>query len=727
LPKANRRRGKRFNSTSLVKEWYLVGLALVGAASVGAGAFDWEAGGPWYSLVLGGVVTLAGLNSAWKSLRNLPAGSRLANAVEGPLIWTVLAWMIYRFAGPFRTHFFVLPAGYLAWLGVVVETPVIIAAALLAFAMELVLTILGRQDLWTLILNLSVCGVLFGALRLFAGSERFRLDLRARLEKQRVAAANEKLVRDLDVYKDKKTIHETLPPFAEFLKAGDGSQQSFLSKIVPSFDAQLELIRQALVLNTVALLWPDDESRELHLRSVATIRNDLMPGPYQMGDGITGAFRRDINELVLAPVKREFSGLPYYPSNKGVGAIYAARIGRSEGPENGDQQRKPLGLLLADRKLDSNWSEEELVFFRHAAWKIGLDVEMAMAYQVLKHEHSAFQRVCVGLRELNQALGLDSVLEAATRAVMTLVPADFLAISLLEENEHRIVKVQGNRAEKLLGMKFAVDDGLVGQVIRLGCILPAGARYPGPAPVFSDEEVLAGYGSLLVMPLRKEDSTIVGALTVATVQPGVLAESHREVLSLIADQVAVKIELGQAHEQINRLATTDGLTGLANHRSFQHGLSVMLDRAARQEMPLCLILCDIDYFKKINDTYGHPFGDWVLKGVAGVLRGSVRKIDLASRYGGEEFAIVLENSPVVGGLRMAERMRREVENLVFKHETGEVRVSMSFGIASFPLDGEQQEVIISRADKALYHSKESGRNRSTAWADLSGDEKDMAE
>ena len=175
-----------------------------------------------------------------------------------------------------------------------------------------------------------------------------------------------------------------------------------------------------------------------------------------------------------------------------------------------------------------------------------------------------------------------------------------------------------------------------------------------------------------------------------------LAETHQDILALIAEQVAVKIDLGQAHEQISKMATTDGLTGLANHRTFQHGFEMMLERAERQEFPLCLILCDIDFFKKINDNYGHPFGDHVLRKVSAVLGKAVRKIDLAARYGGEEFAIVLEKSD----------------------ERKKVLVTMSFGVASYPEDGSEKQILIDRADKALYHSKENGRNQTSVWAEL---------
>jgi two-component system cell cycle response regulator len=225
--------------------------------------------------------------------------------------------------------------------------------------------------------------------------------------------------------------------------------------------------------------------------------------------------------------------------------------------------------------------------------------------------------------------------------------------------------------------------------------------------------------SLLVVPLIAPTGEAIGALTVAARDEGVFASPNREMLELIAGQVAVKLDLASAHEQIRELATTDGLTGLNNHRTFQQAFDTMLSRADRRGDPLCIILTDIDKFKPLNDNYGHPFGDEVLKGVAAVMRNAVRKVDLAARYGGEEFAIILEGSDREGGRVLAERIRAEVATLIFRHETkGEVRTSLSLGVAAFPDDGREKEALISHADLALYYAKAEGRNQVKAFADL---------
>jgi diguanylate cyclase (GGDEF)-like protein len=177
------------------------------------------------------------------------------------------------------------------------------------------------------------------------------------------------------------------------------------------------------------------------------------------------------------------------------------------------------------------------------------------------------------------------------------------------------------------------------------------------------------------------------------------------------------------YARMETMATTDGLTGLVNHRTFQERLSEMLARAERSSGHHALILTDIDHFKKVNDTYGHPVGDQVLKGVAQVVRDCVRKVDLAARYGGEEFAIVLESTDREGAKLLAERIRQEVQKQVFSSEKGNFSVTLSLGIAVYPEDGNEKPVLIHNADQSLYHAKHGGRNRAVAWAEIGGSTK----
>ncbi len=175
------------------------------------------------------------------------------------------------------------------------------------------------------------------------------------------------------------------------------------------------------------------------------------------------------------------------------------------------------------------------------------------------------------------------------------------------------------------------------------------------------------------------------------------------------------LELQKANDKLRELATKDGLTGLYNHRYFQEALDKEINRALRYDKPLTLILLDIDFFKKINDQYGHPVGDNVLKYISAIMQKAMRETDLVARYGGEEFAAILPETDLKGSAVMAERLRRAVEAAEFPADGLKIKATISIGVTSFHTTSgkEGKAAFINAADKALYHSKESGRNKTS--------------
>ncbi len=174
-------------------------------------------------------------------------------------------------------------------------------------------------------------------------------------------------------------------------------------------------------------------------------------------------------------------------------------------------------------------------------------------------------------------------------------------------------------------------------------------------------------------------------------------------------------QLEQANAELQKLAALDGLTGIANRRRFDETIRAEWQRAQRNKKPLSLLMCDVDHFKKYNDGLGHQAGDLCLKKVAGALTGCLKRpADLAARYGGEEFALVLPDTSIDGAAQLAESCRTHVERLQLEHPAGGV-VTLSLGVASVVPDNHSTlEELIARADKALYASKEAGRNRVSA-------------
>jgi diguanylate cyclase (GGDEF)-like protein len=184
-----------------------------------------------------------------------------------------------------------------------------------------------------------------------------------------------------------------------------------------------------------------------------------------------------------------------------------------------------------------------------------------------------------------------------------------------------------------------------------------------------------------------------------------------EAAASLAAQVVVALDNARLHRLVERQAMVDSLTGLANRRSLEETLRGELARAARFGDTVSVVLADLDKFKAVNDRFGHAAGDEVLKAFAGALRETVRESDVAGRWGGEEFALVLSGTDAEGGARLAERARAMIENTAVEMPDGtKLHVTASFGVASYPEVHGARELLAS-ADSALYEAKREGRNR----------------
>ena len=187
----------------------------------------------------------------------------------------------------------------------------------------------------------------------------------------------------------------------------------------------------------------------------------------------------------------------------------------------------------------------------------------------------------------------------------------------------------------------------------------------------------------------------------------------RRLETLLAEKEALGQQLVEANMQLSRLASTDALTGLANKRALEEALTRDLSRADRDQTWLTILISDIDFFKKVNDTFGHLTGDEVLRQVGRLFGAKMRGGDLAARYGGEEFLLILPGSNAIGGKIVAERLRKTIEELVVQGPKGPFSITSSFGVASVcgPGCAGKMKDLIGRADTALYAAKHGGRNR----------------
>jgi diguanylate cyclase (GGDEF)-like protein len=197
-------------------------------------------------------------------------------------------------------------------------------------------------------------------------------------------------------------------------------------------------------------------------------------------------------------------------------------------------------------------------------------------------------------------------------------------------------------------------------------------------------------------------------------------------VAIAVHQAELYEQLQEANRELEELARTDSLTSIGNRGHFNRTLNVEWKRNAREKTPISLILCDVDYFKLYNDTYGHVNGDLCLKKIADILRKTAKRPgDLAARYGGEEFAVILPNTPQEGAVHLANVILQKVRDSQIPHRTSLIShyVTISIGIATVipPNNTLPETILIKAADRALYQAKQQGRDRALVSLDYSPD------
>lgn len=216
-------------------------------------------------------------------------------------------------------------------------------------------------------------------------------------------------------------------------------------------------------------------------------------------------------------------------------------------------------------------------------------------------------------------------------------------------------------------------------------------------------------------PLVNEN-TLTGCIVAkSTGEP--LIQEEVDYLEQLAAQTATTINRANVYSEILKHATLDALTGFYNRRQMEERIKQEISSAKRKHTPLCAIMIDIDYFKRVNDTYGHAAGDFILKTVSKIMRSQLREYDIAARYGGEEFAIILPFTEQPEAVMVAERLRKAVENKVIdiekvnsKNDTKTIKITISLGVYRFKESDKAADLLIN-ADRALYEAKETGRNQ----------------
>ncbi len=471
----------------------------------------------------------------------------------------------------------------------------------------------------------------------------------------------------------------------------------------------IRLTRAHIRVHTVAVLFPTNDGGYKIRKYVSESEHIDTDAVIYPGKGLIGSFLKDgLKQLKLQDIVTDSMTLYYYTRDAGIRSLMASPIS-AVGVER--------AVLLVDSTEKNRFSDEDHAFLSALADLCGLGVYYAYLYNQHKLDHARLVAMSGTEKHLFQRHDVSSVLDKMTELIPFAFRCERMTISLknTETGEGRIERAWGVDAEELSGLHFPLDSKSLAAVLysKNLCLSRNFSDDHYEIRYSEKEPRRKEFSSFLAFPVGVEEC--IGAVFLESVNKDAFPESSRDLLARLATSAGIAIERIQVLERTECLATHDGLTGLCNHREFQRQLKEAITRSLRYETPLSLVICDLDHFKKLNDTYGHRFGDLVLKTISTKLQSSIREgIDTAARYGGEEFALVLEKLDSSGALELVERIRGSFG--VFQTPNGkEISVSMSFGIAEYGVHARKQELLIQRADKALYRAKENGRNRAELY------------
>jgi diguanylate cyclase (GGDEF)-like protein/PAS domain S-box-containing protein len=370
-----------------------------------------------------------------------------------------------------------------------------------------------------------------------------------------------------------------------------------------------------------------------------------------------------------------------------------------------------IGLLTLDHHEPNYYSNKQLITLASAfADQVAISLENSRLYAAEKRRVQELDALRATTADITKELAIENLIQAILERATSLLHATGGELGLVDPNGELIhIHVSHNMGANKVGVVIEPGEGLMGYVAKTRQIemIEDYQEWIGKLDIYKQSNIHAAIAAPLMI-----GSHFLGVIGIMNSdRKRKFTDSEKSLMSQFAQQAAIAVQNAQLFEERKQQARIDLTTGIYNRRGLNELGIREIDRSQRFDRPLSLLMVDIDHFKRVNDTYGHPIGDLVLKELADRLKNHLRSIDILSRYGGEEFVIILPETATDHATEVAERLREVVEQKPFTPDGLALPITISLGISTLNGDALDIQTLIKNADDAMYVSKRSGRNQ----------------
>ena len=377
-------------------------------------------------------------------------------------------------------------------------------------------------------------------------------------------------------------------------------------------------------------------------------------------------------------------------------------------------QNNAIGALVVYIEHFSNMNAQDQSIINSLVNILNQGIDDIEESEVAIRSQINSNRIIDLFKDFDPEAGLETFLKSIKNVCRAIFKYDKLTISFASEkiDQLKVMLIDGFDEDIEVGISYASRNSIIGlSFIDNKTIHYADWRneFPEMNRFDADSKDFIEFSTILSAPLR-EDGRSIGNISFERMGSYPFSDQEIEMLNMLSENVSKILGWIDIHQELNRSASRDGLTGLLNHKTFLSRFEKEITRSSRFDHQLGLIFFDIDKFKLVNDNYGHLYGDYVLEEVSRIITKNVRSIDIVGRYGGEEFSVLLVNTDINACIPLAEKIVKKLAKKTFLKDGIAVNLTISAGMAGFPLHSDNVEALIAKADKAMYQTKQIGGN-----------------